>query len=56
MISKTPMIFDENKIEELIGQSIKKTLSSFTIESIETLLIHNVKNFTKMKPEISVKK
>lgn len=55
LISKTPMIFDENKIDELIGQSIKKTLNCFTIESIETLLIHNVKNFTKMKPEISVK-
>ncbi len=55
LISKTPIIFDENKIDELIGQSIKKTLNCFTIESIETLLIHNVKNFTKMKPEISVK-
>ncbi len=55
LISKTPIIFDENKIDELIGQSIKKTLNCFTIESIETLLIHNVKNFTKMKPEISLK-
>ena len=55
LISKTPIISDKNEIDKLIVKSVNKTINCFKIKSIETLLIHNVKNFIKMKPEIFLK-